>query len=252
MLRFSLLSFVATAWLVACAHTPPGTYVEIVDKEGAITYVSGAVGIGVNKSLACEQAVGRAVSAAALKFADKNDDVAEEIGKAVGVEDGRVFLQRYAKATASDSAVQDVQFDPIDHQCVVAIRWKPPVFVKDAVMKYAEAVKRQELGGDPAPAPAPAAVAAPVRAPAVVPTVAPAPAPAASAAPPPDPCKKQRSAATKAQAVAKKANDDFAECTRRTSGDERMCSRYKLYVEEGKAKEDSAVKLLDDCKSINP
>ncbi|MBI5510039.1 MAG: hypothetical protein HY903_14880 [Deltaproteobacteria bacterium] len=245
----SILWVAAALTSFGCSHTSPGTHVEIVDKDGAISYVSGAAGIGTNQSLACGQAVSRAVAAVALKFADKNDDIAEDVAKEVGAEDGRVFMQRYAKATAMDAAVQDVQFDPVEHVCVASIRWTPPVFVKEAIRKYAEAIKRDELGEPAAPkaAPAPAASASPGPAPTAAPAAAPAP-----AAPPPDPCKSQRAQATKTQRTLQKANDDFSECTRRTSGDERMCSRYKAYVDEAGAKEASARKTLDDCAAIHP
>ena len=129
MRHHAILSLSLATALVGCSHAAPGTHVEIVDRDGNITYVAGAAGIGVNKSLACEQAVGRSVSALAIKFTDKNDGIAEEVAKAVGVEDGRVFMQLYAKATALDAAVQDVQFDPTAHQCMAVIRWTPPIFV---------------------------------------------------------------------------------------------------------------------------
>ena len=253
MQRPTISLLVAAASLVGCSHTAPGTHVEVVDKEGAISYVGGAAGIGKNQSLACEQAVSRAVTAIAQMFGDKNDGIADDVAKEVGVEDGRIFMQRYAKASALDSAVHDVQFDPVEHVCMATVTWAPPVFVKEAILKYAEAIKRQELGGDAKPDPVVAPASAPAPAPAPVPAAAP-PAASATAAPPPpppDPCKSQRAGLIKAQKANQKVSDDFAECKRRTKGDEGICSRYKAYAEEGQAKEDSATKLLNGCLNAN-
>jgi len=218
--------------------------------------VGGAAGIGSNQGLACGQAVSRAVGAIAITFADKNDDIAEDVAKSVGVSDGRIFLQRYAKETAMEAAVQDVQFDPIEHLCVASIRWTPPVFVKEAMLKYAEAVKRQELGSPPAvrtaesataPASTPPPTAAPAPAaatpaPTVVSTPAPVPAPAPI-------CEAERAHHRKTLKAKEKAVADFNECKRRTSGDEGICSRYKAYNDEATDKETVALQRLNDCVS---
>jgi hypothetical protein len=149
-------------------------------------------------------AVSRAVTALAEKYADDHGDLADDVGEAVGA-DGKPFVYRYARDSALDGAVQDVQFDPVEHVCMAVVRWRPPSFAKDAVVKFAEQVKRAELGqSTPASSAqgggatqAPAAASAP----AAVPSqgsppppayVAQAPAPAATSpapgpAPPPSP-----------------------------------------------------------------
>jgi hypothetical protein len=264
----------AVGWfgvLAACAHTQPGTYVELIDKGGTTVYVAGAAAPGMNQSLACTGAVSRSVAAIALKFAQKNDNLGDDIAKATGAESGEVFLQRYAKASAQDGAVQDVQFDPTKHLCMATIRWTPPVFVKDAVLKYAEKVKREELGASGAPAAQPAAAApaaprataqaAPVP---VAPPVAPPPVAAAAPAPPspvsvaaPPPVAAPATPATSCSAERnkwkhiaqsnQKSLDDLQECLRRTSGDEGICHRYKLYVDEAKTKEQAGAQPLIEC-----
>jgi len=260
--------FVSTVTIfVGCAHTQPGTYVELVDKEGTSVYVAGAAAPGMDQSIACAGAVGRAVAAIALKFAQKNRGAGDEVAKAVGAESGEVFLQKYAKMTAQDSAVHDVSFDPGQHLCMATVRWTPPIFVKDALLKFAEKLKRAETGG-PQAAPAAPAPAAPGSSPAPAPaTAAPPPAPGASAAPPPPApiaapvsalaapaagpeipaCTAERAKFKHANAGGKRALDDFNECLRRTSGDAGICSRYKMYVDEAKTKLQSGAQPLVDC-----
>jgi len=171
-----LLSFTALT-LVACAHSRPGTYVQ-VDEDGGVKILrSGAYGVGQNKQLACGGAVSRAVTALAERYADDNSDLADDVAKAVGTDNGKQFVTRYARDSALEAAVQDVEFDPVEHRCMVTVRWRPPAFAKDAVIKFAEQVKKAELGGAPAQPAAPAAPAA----------TAPAPVASAPAAPPPPP-----------------------------------------------------------------
>ncbi|MEO0815534.1 MAG: hypothetical protein AAFY60_21925, partial [Myxococcota bacterium] len=134
----------------------------------------------------------------------------------------------------------------------------PPVFVKQAVLKYAEALKAGELADAPqsptssaAPA-APTAPAAPA-APAAPQSPPPAPAyvtPAPSAAPAPAPssrCTTERRVLVKALDSASGKVDEFAECKRRTEGDETICHRYKLYVEEAEAKQVKAGTGFASC-----
>jgi hypothetical protein len=222
----------------ACAHTKPGTHVEVVEESGEKIYVAGAAGPGMNQALACGAAVGRAVAAIAQRFCDDNDSIADDVADKVGASDGRPFLTGFAKADAEGAAVQDKQFDPVEHLCLATVRWKPPLFVKEAVLKYADEVKRAELERA-APAPKPAA---------------PAPAPSApSSAPPASPpvpvinCDKERRALDKARDATQRTLADFEECKRRTGGDENICHRYKLYKEEAEGKEGVAKSGLERC-----
>ncbi len=259
----SIRSVIPLALLAtACRTTTPGTHVEVVDKGGQAVYVSGAAGPGINKSLACGAAVSRAVGAIALRFAQDNDNVADDVAKAVGVENGEVFLQKYAKETALTAAVQDVQFDPAGHLCMATVRWTPPVFVKEAVLKYAEELKAAELGAKPAalaPAAAPAPTPAPAPAPAPPPpAVSVAPPPAVTAAPPAaagpsvPACKDERAALKKTRKASDTALNDLNECNRRTQAiggkpDNTMCHRYTLYVEGAKTKDTEASDKLAQC-----
>lgn len=247
---------------VACRTTKPGTHVELVDQDGAKTYVAGAAGPGMNQGAACGTAVNRAVAAIALRFAQENDDVADEVAEAVGVDDGEVFLQRYAKAAALDAAVQDIKFDPIDHLCMATVRWKPPIFVKDAVLQYAERLKAAEAAAarpqeqpaaaptqaSTAPAPStPPPAAQPVAPPPPVSVAPPAPAPAAPPAPAVPACKGERRKLTSVLSASQSALDDLNECRRRTQNDDTICHRYKLKLDEAAAKEAGAGEALCAC-----
>jgi hypothetical protein len=208
--------------------------------------------------MACTAAVQRAVAAIALRFAQEHDDVGDDVAEALGASDGEPFLQRYAKHEAETGAVQDVQFDPVEHLCMATVRWKPPLFIEEAVLKYAARLKEQETQGPEtaskrAAPPAAPATAAPPAAPAAAPpsaaSVAPAassaaPAPARPAAPQ---CKRPRRKLDKALAGGRRALADYEECSRRTDGDDTICHRYKLYVEEAQRKERSAGEGLCDC-----
>jgi hypothetical protein len=251
----SLIVAVALSGLWACRTTKPGTHVEVVDKGGTKVYAAGAAAPGISKSVACRGAVGRAAAAIALRFAQDYDDVGDDIADDVGASDGEVFLQRYAKETAMDSAVQDIQFDPIEHICMAQVNWTPPVFVKEAILKFAEKMKQDELSSTPGSEPAPAAPVdsgsgspPPARPPQTPPpppvSAAPAPAPAGPAVPA---CTSARAKLSKVLASSQKALDDFAECKRRTSGDETICHRYKLYAEDAQKKEEAAGAKLVAC-----
>lgn len=267
--------------VAGCAGTKPGTHVELVDQDGRDVYVAGAVAPGVNQSLACSAAVSRAVQAIGDKFAAENDDLGDDIAEAMGARDGEVFLQRYAKDSALDAAVQDVKFNPTEHMCMATIRWTPDVFIKEQVLKHAQAMKARELGQAPgadaavAPAqvvPQPATVA-PVASPppppvSVAPAVA---APAQAGAPPaavvvapptapvqpapvgPAPvaavpaCAAEKKSLAKTTAASTKALADFEDCMSRTKRDETICHRYKLYVDEAAQKERAAATPLVAC-----
>lgn len=243
----------------ACARTKPGTHVEIID-DGGKTYVAGAAGPGMNEGMACRAAVGRAVAAIALKFSQENDDLGDDVADEVGAEDGDVFLQGFAKADAQRAAVQDKRFDPGDHLCFASVRWRPPVFVKEAVLRYAQELKAAETQPQQAAAPSspentgstsaptaqassPAASQPPPPPVSVAPPAPRAPAPAAPQ------CKSEKKTLAKTLAGSQKALDDLAECKRRTGGDETICHRYVLYVDEAKKKEADVARDL--CKCLN-
>ena len=53
----------------------------------------------------------------------------------------------------------------------------------------------------------------------------------------------------KARKASLSAQDEFDECMRRTSNDDTICHRYKLYLEEAKGKEASRDRNLANCLS---
>ena len=240
----ALWLLVAVSGFVGCRHTLPGTHVEVVDKGGEKVYHSGAANVGHNRLTACGGAHKRVVAAIALRFAQENDDLADDVADAVGVSDGEVFLQKYAKSEARTIGARDEEFDPIEHVCMVTVTWKAPIFVKEAITEFAEKIKRAELGGSPdappaAPAPASTAPAAPAPV-STAPDASPAPATA-------DPCADERAGLKKARQASLAAQDKLDECMRRTSDDETICHRYKLYLEQAESKKSSRDRRLADC-----
>lgn len=253
-IRFTF--FVAAMALIGCRTTKPATEVRLVDNGGQQVYVGGAAGPGLSQSAACTTAVNRAVRAIALRFAQENDSEADDIADAVGVKDGAVFMERFARDSALNAAVQDVQFDPADHLCLATVRWTPPVFVEQAVLKYAERLKAAELAGETnstepvreTNTPAPSAEPQP-RA-----DLGPPPPPSGSVAPAPNPqgpsvpeCSREKKQLASGSSSAESALDDFAECKRRTDGDEDICIRYKLYVDEAQQKQRDRATQLAQC-----
>ena len=98
-----LLFIVSLVWAQeACRHTKPGTYVEVIEKDGTQIYMSGAVAPGISQSKACPNAVKRAVAAAALRFSQDFRDLGDEIAQEVGASDGEPLLNRYAKSKLID------------------------------------------------------------------------------------------------------------------------------------------------------
>lgn len=250
-----LLVGLAVVGLGGCRSTKPGTHVEVMDEGGTKVYVAGAAGPGMNQGLACDTAVSRTVAAIALRFTQDNDDIQEAVAKDVGVEDGRVFLERFARAKMQSAAVQDTRFNPAEHLCMATVRWTPPVFVKDAVKEYAEEVKAQEYA-----AMHPKDGAAPAAPPAAAPTTSPSPqqpnpvvtAPVQPAPPPPPAlpeCPKEKGKLAKAEEAMQKAQDELNECLRRTNNNTKTCSRYQLYVDQAAAKQRSAQEALTRCIS---
>ena len=70
---------------------------------------------------------------------------------------------------------------------------------------------------------------------------------AAPAAPKVPACANERAKVAKTLKASQKSLDDFNECLRRTSGDEGICHRYKLYVEKSKGDENAVGQKLADC-----
>lgn len=245
--------------LVGCRTTKPGTHVEVMDEGGAKVYVAGAAGPGMNQGLACDTAVSRSVAAIALRFTQDNDDLADDVAKEVGVEDGKVFLERFARAKLQTASVQDTRFNPAEHLCMATVRWTPPVFVKQAVSEYAAEVKAAEYAamhpndGQTAPAPTPAPGQTPPPAASPGTTSPSAPAATAPAQPPPQPtlpeCPKEKGKLAKADEAAQMAQDELDECLRRTSNNTKTCTRYQLYVDQAVAKQKSAQEALTRCIS---
>jgi hypothetical protein len=172
-MKVRLCALGASFVLAACGHSRPATHVELVDEGGGKTWVAGAAGSGLNKSLACEMALSRSVQALAEKYADEGG-LTDDVGKALNLDDAKPLVYRYAHDAALGAAVQDMQFDPVEHLCMAVIRWRPPAFAKDAIIQFAEKVRQAELGGHETQAAPPASAAAPA-------------APAPVAAPPPAP-----------------------------------------------------------------
>ena len=133
------------AALTGCIHTKAGTHVEILDQDGKRLYVAGAAGPGVSQSIACKNAVQRAAAAVAHRFAQEEDGIGDDVAKAMGTSDGAPFLYGYANHTVMHSTVQDVTFDPGQSLCMATVRWQPPVFLKDAILKFAQGMKQREL-----------------------------------------------------------------------------------------------------------
>jgi len=249
--------------LGGCVKTKVATHVEVVDRGGEKTYVAGAHAPGVSQTVACRGAVRRSVSAISLRFLQDFEDLGDDIAKAVGASDGAAILQRYATDAALDGAIQDIKFDPGKHACLATVSWTPPVFLKDAVVAYAQGLREQEGASRQAPieeSPAASsrgssssspAVSGPAPIPANPPSVpAPSqiqPAKPEPAAPPPPACIKARAGLKKVIQDGEEAAQKFAECLRRTGDDETICHRYRLRHEEAEANEGDAGRDLVAC-----
>ncbi|MEO1482341.1 MAG: hypothetical protein AAFU77_09575 [Myxococcota bacterium] len=233
----SLQFILIAALFAACRSTLPASDVQLIDKGGQTVYFAGAAAPGMSKTVACEKAVNRSVRAIALRFAQEHDDEADDIAEAVGAEDGEVFMQRFAKDSALNGAVDNVDYDPRDHLCKATVRWTPPIFLKEAVMKYAEQMKEAELSGQ-------TAATAPVQKSAPAPSTGSVAAPTPTAEPA---CERYRSSLARAKRGATLAAEDFDECVRRTDGDTEGCVRYKLKTEDAERDARRAQADLDAC-----
>ncbi|MBT6178353.1 MAG: hypothetical protein HOI23_13990 [Deltaproteobacteria bacterium] len=235
----SLLVFVVAA-LVGCIHTKAGTHVEILDQDGKRLYVSGAAGPGVSQTIACKNAVQRAASAVAHRFAQEESSIGSDVAEAMGASDGAPFLYGYANHTVMHSTVQDVTFDPGASLCMATVRWQPPVFLKEAIVKFALGMKQRELEE------ADNVAAAEAGRPVVDDKRASTPVPAAIAVP----CRKETKKALKAGAELDKQRGYFDECKRRTGNDLDVCHAYQLRFEEAERKANDTLGALNRCKEL--
>jgi hypothetical protein len=253
MRKFLVVAGLVT--VVGCRTTTPATDVQVVDDAGTKKYVGGAAGPGINQQIACNTAVNRALNAIALRFAQDNDSIADAVAKEVGTSDGHVFLQKFASAKLQEASVQDVSFDPAQHLCMASVRWTPPTFVKDAVSEYAVQLKQQEehpnqpAQAQPQAAPTTATGAPP---PSTTssngePVVGGSSSSGSPVAPTAPACPKERDRLRKADDALQAAQDELDECMRRTNNNTTTCTRYKLYVDQAKAKDDSAKASVDRC-----
>jgi hypothetical protein len=232
--------------LTGCRHTKPGTHVELVDRGGEVVYVAGAAAPGLSQTSACRGAVKRSAEAIALRFMQEHEKIADEVAQAVGVSDGSIFLKRYASTEAKNAALQDIDFNPGEHICMATVQWTPPIFVKEAVLKFAQALKDKQIGtpqtnqssGHPPAArhanekPAHSEIREGGSDKRMI-----------------DPCQREQKVLAKAKAAEQKVIDDLSECLRRTQGDRTICHRYVLYVEAGTDKSASAQERLNSCRA---
>jgi hypothetical protein len=237
-LRGSLLTLVVAA-LTGCIHQKAGTHVEILDQDGKRLYVSGAAGPGISQTIACKNAVQRAASAVAHRFAQEESDIGNDVAEAMGASDGAPFLYGYANHTVMHSTVQDVTFDPGASLCMATVRWQPPVFLKDAIVKFALGMKQREL--EEADNVAAAEAGRPVEEAKV--TV---PGPVAKK----QPCRSETRRALQAGSELDKQRGYFEECKRRTGGDLEVCHGYQLRFEQAARKDVDARGALSRCKEL--
>jgi hypothetical protein len=234
---FGALVLVAAA-LSGCIHTKAGTHVEILDQDGKRLYVAGAAGPGVSQSIACKNAVQRAAAAVAHRFAQEESGIGDDVADAMGASDGAPFLYGYANHTVMHSTVQDVTFDPGKSLCMATVRWQPPVFLKDAIVKFANGMKQRELEeADHVAAQEagrPVADTGSTHTPVKV----------------KDPCSSKKRNFLKKGAALDKQRGYFDECKRRTGGDLDTCHAYRLRFEEAARKEVEARGALNRCNEL--
>ncbi|MEC9465307.1 MAG: hypothetical protein VX834_05965 [Myxococcota bacterium] len=227
--------------LVGCIHTKAGTHVELVEQDGVNVYVSGAAGPGISRTIACRNAIQRAAAAIGHRFAQEHDGIGDDVADELGASDGKPFLYEYANAQVLDASVQDISFDPSQSLCMATVRWKPPVFIKDAVLAYGKRMKAGEMKevGD---VPNAAATATPTSAPAAAVT------PAAAVD---DPCKSHKRSLLSAGETTSRLEAEFTECKRRTQGDEAPCYAYGERFKRAQSDEATARRNLERCKEVN-
>ena len=227
------------AALSGCIHTKAGTHVEILDQDGKRLYVSGAAGPGISQTIACKNAVQRAASAVAHRFAQEESGIGNAVAEAMGASDGAPFLYGYANHTVIHSTVQDVTFDPGASLCMATVRWQPPVFLKEAIVKFALGMKQREL--EEADNVAAAEAGRPVE---DAKTTTQAPVAKKK------PCRGESRRALQAGSELDKQRGYFEECKRRTGGDLDVCHAYQLRFEEAARKEVDVRSALTRCKEL--
>ena len=257
-------SLVLGGAVLSCAHSKPATHVELVRADGHPTYVGGAAAPGMSRSTACASAVHRAVAAIAERFARENKGVGKKVAREVGASGGGVFLQRYAKESALDAAVQDVQFDPSKHLCMATVRWRSPIFVQDAVLKFAQQVRSGELGEDQGGGDSRGLNGSEVqqsgseRESGVAfhhppPPLGSASSPSSHAKPKPvsrkavPQCRAERKKMARARKTAVAEGKQLKTCLSKTQGDETVCHGYQLRAQKGREGEVAAAGALARC-----
>jgi len=239
---------------LGCTHTKDGTHVELIEMDGREGYVAGAAGIAKSKTLACRLAIQRAAKAVAHRFAQEHDDLGDDLADELGAEDGASFLYGYVNHQILNMPVQDISYDPSEHTCFATVRWQPPVFLKDALKKFAAGLKASETAAaetkvvvtEPAESapeltdsrPNPVSAVNPVRAESAIPAK---PAPARIV------CKRERNQLKGVNRVLGEKEATFNECKRRTNGDAEACYRYGLYVEKAQIAKQQATTDLQRC-----
>ena len=256
--KFRILLRILCIWFgvnfsMGCTHTKDGTHVELIEMDGREAYVAGAVGIGKNKTLACRLAIQRAAKAVSHHFAQEHDDLGDELADELGAEDRASFLYGYVNKQIMDMPVQDISYDLSNQSCFATVRWRPPVFLKDALKKYATTLKEKETASESTTVevtepvkvvheieesnPNPLAATLPSGE-----SSAPATAAAAVVA-----CGREKAQLKGVNKVLGEKEANFNECKRRTNGDEEACYRYGLYVKKAEIAKDQALTDLQRC-----
>ena len=135
------LLFTVIGMTGACYTSLPGTHVEVIERDGRIAYVVGAVGMGTNRGMACRAAVSNGVAEAARKFAHERDDLVEIAEELVDVDDGRPLVDAYARSLLGDARVRDEMFNPIEHTCWVTVDFIAPMMARDGFRDFVASMK---------------------------------------------------------------------------------------------------------------
>ena len=234
-----LFNFLLMASLVGCIHSKAGTHVEILEQDGKDLYVAGAAGPGLSQTIACKHAVQRAAAAVAHRFAQEQSGIGDDVAEELGTSDGSAFLYGYANHTVMHSTVQDVTFDPGASLCLATVRWQPPVFLKDAILKFAKGMKTRELQEADTVADAEAGRALGAGS-----------AKGIRQADAVNPCAtERRHTQVQGDKLAKQLKY-FDECKRRTNNDLDVCHAYQLRYEEAVRADTAARGALERCKQL--
>lgn len=229
----------------ACVHTKAGTHVEVIEMNGRQGYVSGAAGVGKSKTASCAMAVRRAAKAVAHRFAQEQSGLGDELAEELEIEDGAALLYEYVNRVIVSAPVKGLSYDPMDHSCMAVVRWQPPVFLKKAVLRYAEGLVEAE-----APSASPAIPVGPSGAEQVEVNTERSVTVKETVTLKKHSCDDQEGAALRASAVLAEKEALWGKCLRKTKGDEEVCFRYGEYVKQEKVKMEAAQGALKRCREI--